>query len=30
MPDEIHDLARYASWMKLFDAAAAHFAAHFD
>jgi len=30
IPDEIHDLARYASWMKLFDAAAAHFAAHFD
>jgi hypothetical protein len=28
VPNEIHDMARYSSWMMLFDAAKAYFDRH--
>jgi len=30
IPNEIHDLARYSSWMMLFNAADAYFDRHLD
>jgi len=30
IPNEIHDLARYSSWMMLFNAAAVYFDRHLD
>jgi dipeptidyl aminopeptidase/acylaminoacyl peptidase len=30
IPNEIHDLARYSSWMRLFNAADAYFEKHLE